>query len=61
MIIYFRFADPISEAYREKLQTFMDNILAQGITENRPPRIQFTGMNHKTFNETDQIKEFSLP
>ena len=48
MIIYFRFADPISEAYRKKLQTFSDSILAQGITENRPPIISFSGMNEET-------------
>ena len=40
-----RFADPISEVYRQKLQTFLENILAQRITENRPPTIYFTGIN----------------
>ena len=49
--MYLKFADPISEAYREKLQSFIDNILAQGITENRPPYIHFPGMNLQTFDE----------
>ena len=41
---------PISETYRKKLQTFSDSILAQGITENRPPLIEFTGVNSATLN-----------
>ena len=49
MDIDLTFADSISEAYREKLQTFLDNILMQGIIENRPPRIRFPGMNEETF------------
>ena len=48
MEIYLTFADSISEAYREKLQTFADSILAEGITENRPPSIHFPGMNEET-------------
>ena len=51
MKISLEFADPISEVYREKLQTFSDNILGQGITEHRPPRISFPGMNQGTFDE----------
>ena len=46
MDIYLSFADPISEAYQQKLQTFVDGVLAQGITENRPPIIWFTGLNN---------------
>ena len=41
MIIDLSFARPISEAYREKLETFSSNFRAQGITENRLPRIEF--------------------
>ena len=48
MEIDFLFARPISDASREKLQTFSDNILVQGITENRPPCIDFPGMNEET-------------
>ena len=51
MKIVLEFADPISEAYRQKLQTFSDNVLAHGITDNRPPRIDFDGMNQGTYNE----------
>ena len=51
MVIYLRFADPISEAYRERLQTFSDAVLAQGITKNRPPVIEFTGLNEETFDK----------
>ena len=56
MIIDFTFADPISEAYREKLQTFLNSVLAQGITENRPPSIRFPGMNEETFDEIDELQ-----
>ena len=48
MEISLEFADPISEAYREKLQTFSNKILVQGFTENRPPCIWFTGKNDET-------------
>ena len=51
MDITLTFADPISEVYREKLETFLDNILAQGLTENRPPIIRFTGGNRETFSK----------
>ena len=40
MIIDLSFADSISEAYRKKLQTYSDNSLAEGITENQPPGIE---------------------
>ena len=50
MDIVLGFADPISEAYREKLQKFLDSILAQGLTENRPPRIRFNGEIWKTID-----------
>ena len=49
MVIYLAFADSISEAFRVKLQTFLDAIIAKGSTESRPPRINFTGMNDETF------------
>ena len=51
MDIYLSFAYPISVAYRKKLQTFSNTILAQGITENRPPKIGFPGMKRKTFDK----------
>ena len=57
MGVFFRFANPISEVYREKLQTFSDSILAKGITENRPPSIDFTGINWKTFDEIENLRD----
>ena len=53
MKIDLKFADPISEVYREKLQTVSENFLAQGITdsENRPQRIEFPGMNEEKLDE----------
>ena len=56
MEISLTFADKISEAYREKLQTFSDHILAEGITENRPPSLRFTGMNQETFDEIYKLQ-----
>ena len=55
MKIYLSFVDPISEAYREKLHTFLENILAQGITENRPPIFWFSGMNKKIYYENQKL------
>ena len=49
MKIELMFADSISEAYREKLQTFSDNILAQGLTANRPPIIWFPENDEETY------------
>ena len=49
MEISLTIAYPISEAYREKLQTFLDSVLAQGITENRAPYIHFPRMIWGTF------------
>ena len=57
MEISLSFVLEISEAYREKLQTLSDSILAQGITENRPPGIWFPGMNEET---DDAIEELQL-
>ena len=51
MGIYLLFADSISESYSEKLQTFTNNIYAQGITKNRPPGIKFPGRNEETYRE----------
>ena len=48
MKISLGFADPVSETYRKKLETFWDNILVEGITENRPPIFWFPGMNMET-------------
>ena len=56
MRISLSFADPISEAYRERLQKFLNTILAKGITENRPPDISFPGRNHGTFNEIYKLR-----
>ena len=56
MEIDLTFADPISEAYREKLQTFSDNVLAQGITENPPPNLWFSGMNRETFSKIYELR-----
>ena len=56
MDIELTFADSISEVYREKLQTFSDSILALGFTENRPPCIEFTGMNKETFTRIEKLR-----
>ena len=56
MAIFLRFADPISEVSRKKLQTFSDNILVQGITENRPPIFWFTGMNEETYDGIEELQ-----
>ena len=56
MKINLYFPDTISEAYREKLQIFSDKILAEGITENRPPRIAFAGMNRATFIGIESLR-----
>ena len=50
------FAGSISDAYKEKLQTFMDDLIAQGLTENRPPRIRFPGMNLVTFKQMTMLR-----
>ena len=57
MGIILAFASAISEAYRQKLLTFTNNVLAQGITENRPPIFYFTGINFKIL---DGIKKLQL-
>ena len=56
MDIYLEFANPTSEAYREKLQAFSDSILVQEITENRPPRIRFPGIYEETFFGIDELR-----
>ena len=56
MEINLSFVNSSSEAYKEKLQTFMDNILDQGITENRPPRIAFAGMNRATTVKISKLR-----
>ena len=55
MDITLSFTDPVSEACRKKLQTFSDSVLAQGITENQPPIIQFPGMNQETFFSIEKL------
>ena len=56
MNIALEFVDSISEASQEKLQTFLDNILAQGLTENRPPIIRFPGMREETYNDIRMLQ-----
>ena len=60
MKIYLEFADPISETYRKKLQTFSDAVLARGITENRPPTISFPEMSHLTFREIGELEDLHI-
>ena len=55
MEIYLTFAYPISEAYREKLQTFSDTILAKGFTKHQPPRIWFPGIKKETSTGIDKL------
>ena len=56
MFIHLLFAGSISEVYRKKLQTFSNTILAQGLTENRPPIIEFPGMNRETFSKIYDLR-----
>ena len=48
MDISLNFAPSISETYRQRLRAFAENILAQGLTENKPPYISYPGMNEDT-------------
>ena len=45
MNIILHFADSISDAYKQKLQNFVDDVIAQGLTANLPPNLYFPGMN----------------
>ena len=56
MNVILRFDDPISDACKEKLQTFMDDVLAQGLTANRPPQIEFSGVNGETSFKLDKLR-----
>ena len=56
MAICLKFAIPISEVYRDKLQTFVDSLLALGLTENQPPSIQFPGMNSQTISGLSKLQ-----
>ena len=55
MDIELSFVDSISEAYKQKLQTFVDNVLAQGLNENRPPDITFPGINEASYNDIQKL------
>ena len=48
MDISFICSDPISETYRQRIQTSAEQILAQGLTENKPPYVSYLGMNKDT-------------
>ena len=56
MDITLLFADSISEAYVKRLQTFVDNIIAWGVTENRPPLIWFPGMTQEKYEEIQGLR-----
>ena len=56
MNISLSFVDSISDAFKEKLQTFADDVLAQGRTANRPPSICFPGMNIETFKKIIMLR-----
>ena len=56
MDISLSFADSISDAFKEKLQPFVDDVLAQGLTANRPPIIRFPGMNTETFEQIIMLR-----
>ena len=55
MNIILRFGDSISDAYKQRLQTFVNDVLAQGITENRPPLIRFPGMNEGSYMDIQNL------
>ena len=50
------FVYPISEACKGKLQKFMDHLVAQGLTANRPPSIWFPGINEETSDKISMLR-----
>ena len=57
MDISFVFVPFISEVYKQRLQTFVDGLIAQGFSTNRPPRIRFPGMYEETFFEIWELRD----
>ena len=55
MKIYLTFTETIPEGYRQRLRTYMDQILAQGLTKNRPPCFYFEGINSETCNKIIEL------
>ena len=55
MNITLTFTNAISDAYKDKLRTFMEDVLAQGFTANRPPSIDFPGRNQTTFDKLERL------
>ena len=39
---------PISRIYRQRIEASAEHILAQGLTENKPPFVSYSGMNKDT-------------
>ena len=56
MDIILGFDDSISEAYKQKLQTFVNDLIAQGITANRPPCIWFSGIIAETSDKISLLR-----
>ena len=56
MAIHLLFTHLVSDAYKLKLQTFLDDVAAQGLTANRPPQIFFQGMNGETFFILERLR-----
>ena len=56
MAVVVHFRDTISEAYQQRLLTFAENIIDQGITENRHPLFCFTGMDRAVHEELIKLR-----
>ena len=54
-IFYFR--EPLSDRYKVRLQTYIDGILAEGVTGNPPPIIQFPGQQEKSREDLHKLLE----
>ena len=55
MDISLSFVYSTSEAYKEKLQKFMNDLVAEGRTANRPPDISFPGINDVSYREIQNL------
>ena len=54
MVINLRFADPVLDAYR--LQAFLDAVIAQGLTKNRPPSIHSSEISWVTLTRIARLQ-----
>ena len=57
MDIELTFADSVSDAYQQRLQQIVDNFLSQGVSENRPPYIEFPSMENEILEKLEKLRE----